>query len=94
MADEFGSLAAYVWQFEPEPATRPRRLTREVLVGLTTSPESVALSKDLKRRGWTFVGPTTMYAFLQATGLVDDHLDECFVRPAVEAARATFERPR
>jgi DNA-3-methyladenine glycosylase I len=94
VADEFGSLAAYVWQFEPEPETRPRRLTRDVLVGLTTSPESVALSKDLKRRGWTFVGPTTMYAFLQATGLVDDHLDECFVRPAVEAARARFERPR
>ena len=78
----------------PSLRRRPRRLTRDVLVGLTTSPESVALSKDLKRRGWTFVGPTTMYAFLQATGLVDDHLADCFVRPAVEAARAMFERPR
>lgn len=93
VADEFGSLAAYIWQFEPDLSTRPKVLTRELVTELVTSPESVALSKDLKRRGWSFVGPTTMYAFLQATGLVDDHLEECFVRPAVEAARAAFTRP-
>ena len=60
---------------------------------MSTSPESVALSKDLKRRGWKFVGPTTVYAFMQAMGLVDDHLDTCFVRPAVEAARQRLRRP-
>src|SRR5882672_2987226 len=71
LAAEFGSLAAYFWQFEPSPAGRPGRLTRERLQDMATSPESVALSKDLKRRGWTFVGPTTVYAFMQAMGLVN-----------------------
>ena len=89
-----GSLAAYIWEFEAVPHTRPASLTPEVVTGLTSSPESVALSKDLKRRGWSFVGPTTMYAFLQAVGLVDDHIDECFRRPEVEAARARLVRPR
>src|SRR4029077_6153651 len=62
---EFGSLAAYFWQYEPTADARPRRLTREVLAAMATSAESVALSKDLKKRGWTFVGPTTVYAFMQ-----------------------------
>jgi DNA-3-methyladenine glycosylase I len=87
LVEEFGSLAAYFWRFEPDPATRPRRLTRAALSGLTTSPESVALSRDLKRRGWTFVGPTTMYAFMQAMGLVNDHLEGCHFRAAAEQGR-------
>jgi DNA-3-methyladenine glycosylase I len=63
-----------------------------VLRTLTTCPESVALSKDLKRRGWTFVGPTTMYAFMQATGLVNDHTDGCCIRPAAERSRRALRR--
>ncbi len=93
LAAEFGSLAAYFWQFEPPPSSRPRRLTREVLAGMPTSRESVALSKDLKRRGFTFVGPTTAYAFMQAMGLVNDHVHRCVVRAAADKARAAFERP-
>ncbi len=90
---EFGTLATYFWQFEPEARSRPRRLTPEVLGALTTSPESVALSKDLKRRGWTFVGPTTVYAFMQAMGLVNDHVHGCTIRKEVSAARASFRPP-
>jgi DNA-3-methyladenine glycosylase I len=90
---EFGSLAAYVWRFEPDPRSRPRRLTRAALVQTSTSPESVALSKDLKRRGFSFVGPTTAYAFMQAMGLVNDHLDGCTARAQVERARARLIRP-
>ena len=91
---EFGSLAAYFWRYEPEAAKRPRRLTREALAAMPTAPEAIALSKDLKRRGWTFVGPTTVYAFMQAMGLVNDHVEGCCVRDAAQAARAAFERPR
>ncbi len=87
LAREFGSLSAYFWRYEPEPSTRPGLLTWEVLRGMTTSPEAMALSKDLKKRGWSFVGPTTVYAFMQAMGLVNDHLHGCFVRPLAEAAR-------
>jgi len=90
---EFGSLAAYFWRFEPAPGSRPRRVTWAVLRALKTSPEAQALSKDLKRRGWKFVGPTTAYAFMQAMGLVDDHLDGCHARPAVEEARRRLRRP-
>jgi DNA-3-methyladenine glycosylase I len=93
LASETGSLAAYVWRFEPDPRTRPRQLTRSVLGQLTTSPESKAMSKDLKRRGWTFVGPTTAHAFMQAMGLVNDHVDGCVARARVERARARFRRP-
>jgi len=83
LAAEFGSLADYFWRWQPDPATRPRRLTRAVLSTMSTSPESVAMSKDLKQRGWTYVGPTTAYAFMQAMGLVDDHLDGCFAARAI-----------
>jgi DNA-3-methyladenine glycosylase I len=86
-----GSLAGLVWRFEPSPASRPRRLTGRVLARLTETPESRALSKELRRRGFRFVGPTTAYAFMQAMGLVNDHLDGCHVRGAVERART---RPR
>ena len=94
LVDEVGSLAAYVWGFEPEPGTRPSSLTRAVLEGLTTSPEAKAMSKDLKKRGWTFVGPTTVYAFMQAMGLVNDHLEGCRTRARVERARRELVRPR
>jgi DNA-3-methyladenine glycosylase I len=92
---EFGSLAAYVWRFEPAAAggERPRRMTRAALLRLTESPASRALSADLRGRGWRFVGPTTVYAFMQAMGLVNDHLEGCAVRPAAERARAAFPRP-
>ncbi len=85
-----GSLAAYVWRFEPGPESRPARVTRETLSALAKTPESQALAKDLKRRGWRFVGPTTVYAFMQAMGLVNDHLHGCDARRAVEQARAAF----
>ena len=91
---EEGSLAGYVWRFEPEAASRPKRLTWAALLEMSQTPESRALAKDLKRRGWRFVGPTTVYAFMQAMGLVNDHLQGCEARQAVEQARATFTPPR
>ncbi len=94
LRDEVGSLAAYFWSFEPAPASRPKRLTWAALRARTTTPESVALSKDLRRRGWTFVGPTTVHAFMQAVGIVNDHLDGCAFRPRAERARRAFERPK
>jgi DNA-3-methyladenine glycosylase I len=77
MAESEGSLAAYVWRFEPDAQAR----------------ESGALSKDLKRRGWRFVGPTTVYAFMQAMGLVNDHVEGCASREPVAEARASFTPP-
>jgi DNA-3-methyladenine glycosylase I len=77
LRDECGSLSAYFWRWQPDADTRPRRITRDVLKGMATTPGSVALSKDLRARGWTFVGPTTIYAFMQAMGLVNDHVEEC-----------------
>jgi DNA-3-methyladenine glycosylase I len=88
-----GSLAAYIWGFEPSAATRPARLTRAALMELTATDESRALAKDLKRRGWRFVGPTTVYAFMQAMGLVNDHLEGCDARARAEDARTAFVRP-
>jgi DNA-3-methyladenine glycosylase I len=87
LRDEFGSLAAFVWRFEPSddfPGRSPLR---------SETDESRAMSRDLKRRGWTFVGPTTVYAFMQAMGLVNDHLAGCSRRAAAEAARQAFHRP-
>ena len=83
---ECGSLAAYFARYRPEPASRPRRFTWSALRRLTTSPEATALSRNLKGRGWTFVGPTTLYAFMQAVGLVNDHLEGCAARARVETA--------
>jgi DNA-3-methyladenine glycosylase I len=93
LRDEFGSLAAYFWSFEPDAASRPRSLTKRALAALSVSPESRALSKDLKKRGWTFVGPTTIYAFMQAMGLVNDHIEGCASRAAAERERRAFVRP-
>jgi DNA-3-methyladenine glycosylase I len=86
LREEFGSLAAYAWRFEPAPRSRPKRITLVALKTMTTSAESVAMSKDLKQRGWSFVGPTTVYAFMQAMGLVNDHLEGCHVRLAASQA--------
>lgn len=80
LVEEFGTLANYVWRFEPAARSRPKKLTWDVLRTMATTPDSTALSKDLRRRGWTFVGPTTMYAFMQAMGLVNDHLHGCHYR--------------
>ena len=93
LAAEQGSLAAYFWRWEPASTARPRRITPAVLATLATSPGSVALARDLKRRGFTFVGPTTVYAFMQAMGLVNDHVEACATRAAVASARARFVLP-
>jgi DNA-3-methyladenine glycosylase I len=85
---EHGSLAAYFWQWQPDPANRPRRVTRNALIQMATTPESISMSKDLKKRGWTFVGPTTVYAFMQAMGLVNDHVEGCHRRATVEKLRS------
>ncbi len=90
---EFGTLAAYFWRFEPLPGNRPERITHQSLSGMTTSAESIALSKDLRKRGWSFVGPTTMYAFMQAMGLVNDHIEGCTARQRALEARAAFASP-
>ena len=93
LAAETGSLASYFWRWEPTPASRPLRLDHAASLSLTKSPESSAMSRDLKRRGWTFVGPTTAYAFMQAMGLVNDHIHGCFARSNVERLRTAFPRP-
>jgi len=80
-----GSLAAYVWRHEALPPAQ--------LQAVSTSPASVAMSKDLKKRGWKFVGPTTVYAFMQAMGLVNDHAADCVLRAEVARARAAFKPP-
>jgi DNA-3-methyladenine glycosylase I len=93
LVDEEGSLAAYVWRFEPGTVGRPKPLTWEALLEMAETAESRALAKDLKRRGWRFVGPTTVYAFMQAMGLVNDHLHGCDARVEVERARSAFTPP-
>lgn len=84
---ETGSLAAYFWRFEPDAKSIPAPQS------LTTSPASIALSKDLKKRGWKFVGPTTMFALMQAMGLINDHAEGCVTRPEVTKARRAFRVP-
>src|SRR6185436_16630266 len=93
---EFGSLADYFWKWEPDRKSRPKRITREALMQMATTPASVALSKDLRKRGWTFVGPTTIYAFMQAMGLVNDHVEDCDFsgRTAGSTAARAGTRPR
>ena len=89
MVERDGSLAAFFWQFEPE-TTSPVRDRDEVAA---KTPESAAMSRELKRNGWTFVGPTTCYALMQATGMVNDHLRRCHVWEQVEVTRREFRRP-
>ena len=93
LVKERGSLAAYFWSFEPAPKSRPKTLDWEALRALSKTPESIALSKDLKKRGWSFVGPTTVYAFMQAMGLVNDHIEGCHCRREIERERKAFKRP-
>ncbi len=94
LQDEFGSLAAFVWQYEPPARSRPKVLSRAELTKLAKTPESIALSKELKKRGWSFVGPTTMYAFMQAAGIVNDHMPSCAAAEHCGAARKKFKLPR
>lgn len=82
-----GSLAAFLWSYEPSPSQLATPQTA------STSAESIALSKKLKKLGWKFVGPTTVYAFMQAMGLLNDHVDGCVIRAKVERARKGFKRP-
>jgi DNA-3-methyladenine glycosylase I len=91
---DHGSFAAFVWGFEPNAASRPKRITGATVRKLTQTSESEDLSRALKQRGFTFVGPTTSYAFMQAMGMVDDHVEGCASRPRAEAARKKFRRPR
>ena len=91
LAREPGGLAAFVWRFAPPPRRAPA--TWDVLRRTATTPESVALSRELKRRGWTFVGPTTLHAFMQSVGLVNDHVGGCDVWKPAHAAREGFRVP-
>jgi DNA-3-methyladenine glycosylase I len=91
LVQEHGSLAAHVWRFEPEPRSKPLDLPG--IRALAQTAESRALARDLKLGGWRFVGPTTTYAFMQAMGLVNDHIEGCDSYAAVEQARAEFVRP-
>jgi DNA-3-methyladenine glycosylase I len=90
---EFGSLAAYFWSFEPGKDQRPEKMTIEWAFANTFSDVSTKISKDLKKRGWSFAGPTTVYAFMQAMGLVNDHIEGCYCREITEAKRNGLARP-
>lgn len=87
LVEQEGSLAAFIWRYEPDA----NQLAKPQSV--STSAESIALSKDLKKMGWKFVGPTTVYAFMQAMGLINDHVEKCITRAKVEQARQNFKRP-
>jgi DNA-3-methyladenine glycosylase I len=93
LIDEHGSLAAYIWSWEPDDPREDRPTDPSVAPIPATTATSTALSHDLKARGWTFVGPTTVYAFMQAMGLVDDHIEGCAARGRVEAERRALTRP-
>jgi DNA-3-methyladenine glycosylase I len=82
-----GSLTAFIWRYEPEPEQLEKPQS------VSTSPHSIALSKDLKKQGWKFVGPTTVYAFMQAMGLINDHVQDCVIRKKAERAREKCKRP-
>jgi len=91
LAEEFGTFAAYAWSYEPK---RRRRLLDQAEITAAGLPaEAVAMSKDLRRRGWAFVGPTTVHSFMQAMGLVNDHVRGCEAGAEVERLRRAFVRP-
>lgn len=90
---EFGSLGNYFWQYEPDEASRPEQFDHKTLMALGKTAESTAMSRDLKKRGWSFVGPTTAYAFMQSMGIVNDHLEGCEWRDRTKKLRAQFKRP-
>lgn len=93
MVAEFGSLAAFFWRYEPLAERSEQSMTYERLTQIAQTPDSQSLSRELKKRGWRFVGPTTMYAFMQAMGLVNDHLPQCASYELVENARRNLCRP-
>lgn len=93
MQNEFGSLTHYFWSFEPKADERPTQYDAQTLKALGKSATSLAISKDLKKRGWSFVGPTTVYSFMQAMGMVNDHVQECHRRAIVDKARKALKRP-
>jgi DNA-3-methyladenine glycosylase I len=93
LIEKHGSLASFVWRFDPPAQERPRRVTKAAVVKLTETPTSQALSKALRTEGFSFVGPTTMYAFMQAMGLVNDHLEGCAARERALTGRTNFRRP-
>jgi len=90
---ETGSLAAWFWQFEPKVSERPQTVDLAYWQQNTTTDASIKLSKLLKKRGWTFVGPTIVYSFMQAMGMVNDHLEGCACRKTVEDLRSRLVRP-
>ena len=93
LVEEKGSLARYFWSFEPAHSDRPEVIDRAAVLAMPKTEVSTRISKDLKKRGWSFVGPTTIYAFMQAMGLVNDHLEGCVCRAEVERERSAFARP-
>ena len=93
LIEETGSLAAWLWSFAPPAEERPALVDLAYVKANPTVPASVRLSKALKQRGWTFVGPTTLYAFMQSVGFVNDHITGCACREPLEALRAAFKRP-
>jgi DNA-3-methyladenine glycosylase I len=93
LVEEQGSLARYFWSFEPGEKDRPERIDRAAVMAMPKTEVSTRISKDLKKRGWSFVGPTTIYAFMQAMGMVNDHIEGCICRSEVEKERAIFKRP-
>ncbi|NKC04108.1 DNA-3-methyladenine glycosylase I [Brucella haematophila] len=94
LVTEKGSLAAYFWSFEPGAEDRPAVVDYPTLIANPKTDTSIRISKDLKKRGWSFVGPTTVYAFMQAMGLVNDHIEGCHCRAHVEKLRLAFKRPQ
>lgn len=93
MVEKEGSLGKWFWSFEPKPKDRPKILDHAAAMTLTKTDVSTVMSKELKKRGWSFVGPTTCYAFMQAMGIVNDHLVGCVCRDQIEHARVQFVRP-
>ena len=89
----FGSLAAYFWQYEPVKGHRPERIDYATVMTMSKTAESIAMSQDLKRRGWSWVGPTTAYAFMQSMGMVNDHVEGCEWRSRTQTLRQQFKRP-
>ena len=93
LAEEAGSLAAWFWKFEPQAHERPSLVDRAAVMAMPKTPTSTTISKELKKRGWSFVGPTTVYAFMQAMGMVNDHIEGCVCRAQIERERTKFKRP-
>lgn len=93
LVEEKGSLATYFWSFEPDAKDRPPVVDYPTLIANPKTETSIRISKDMKKRGWSFVGPTTVYAFMQAMGLVNDHIEGCHCRGNIEKLRQSFKRP-